>query len=153
MSAPTPRWRTARVAIPALWAFLLFNYIYCDILGLYYAPDLNEILTGELGGVEFTQEVLLGAGILMQVSMVGWLLSNIASRPVARVYAIAAGIITAVVQLASLTFGTENTLHYLYFSAVEVATSIAIIVLAVRWKKPAAGTAAAESVDGELVEA
>lgn len=87
----------------------------------------------------------------MQISMVGWLLSNIGSRRVARVYSIVAGVVVTLVQAGSLFAGSENTMHYIYFSIVEMATSIVIVVLAVRWK--AAAAAAAETRDGELVAA
>jgi hypothetical protein len=38
-------------------------------------------------------------------------------------------------QLASFFAGSDITLHYIFFSAVEILGNIAIMVLAVRWKR------------------
>jgi hypothetical protein len=124
-----------RTVVSSLWLFVILNYLYCDVLGLYWAEDLNALLAGELGGVRMTQEFLLGASVLMTVPMGSVLVSRIAPHRVARWSSVGAGIVMTLVQTSSLFFGSAPTLHYVYFSMVEIATTVAITWYAAsRWR-------------------
>ena len=59
-----------------LWIFLLFNYLYCDVLGMFDASILKEVLTGNIGGMQMTQGFLLGAAILMEIPIAMVILSR-----------------------------------------------------------------------------
>lgn len=123
-----------RRVVSALWLFAVLNYLYCDVLGLYYAEDLNALLTGELGGIRMTQGFLLGAAVLMTIPMGSVLVSRIAPHRVARWTSVAAGTVMTVVQVVSLTVGSAPTLHYIYFSIIEIATTAFIVWYALaRW--------------------
>ena len=41
--------RDPRAVLPALWVFAVLNYLYCDVLGLMHAPDLQGFLDGAVG--------------------------------------------------------------------------------------------------------
>ncbi len=64
-----------KVKLSTLWIFVMFNYLYCDVLGLMDPVLLNQILTGNLGFVEITEEFLLGGAILMEIPIAMVLLS------------------------------------------------------------------------------
>ena len=124
-----------RKVVSSLWLFAILNYLYCDLLGLMYPEDLQGFLDGKVGGLVIDQPFLLYAAILMTVPMASVLISRIAAHRFARIESIAAAVVMTLVQLATLVFGTPPTLHYLYFSVIEVATTIAIVWVAARtWK-------------------
>ena len=124
-----------RKVVSSLWLFAILNYLYCDLLGLMYPEDLQGFLDGKVGGLVIDQPFLLYAAILMTVPMASVLISRIAAHRFARIESIAAAVVMTLVQLATLVFGTPPTLHYMYFSAIEVATTIAIVWVAARtWK-------------------
>lgn len=63
------------------------------------------------------------------------LVSRIASRPVARWATVAAGGVMTIVQAASLLVGSGVTLHYAYFSVLEIATTAFLAgYVAFRWR-------------------
>lgn len=124
-----------RKVVSSLWLFAILNYLYCDLLGLMYPEDLQGFLDGKVGGLVIDQPFLLYAAILMTVPMASVLISRIAAHRFARIESIAAAVVMTLVQLATLVFGTPPKLHYMYFSAIEVATTIAIVWVAARtWK-------------------
>jgi hypothetical protein len=124
-----------RAMVSSLWLFAILNYLYCDILGLMYPPDLQSYLDGKIGGIEINQGFLLAAGVLMTIPMSAVLVSRIAPHRLARWWSIVAGAIMTLVQLGTLGVGSETTLHYAYFSVIEVATTAAIVWIAARrWK-------------------
>lgn len=124
-----------RTVVSSLWLFAILNYFSCDLLALMYPEDLQGFLDGKVGGLVIDQPFLLYAAILMTVPMASVLISRIATHRFARIESIAAAVVMTLVQLATLVFGTPPTLHYLYFSVIEVATTIAIVWVAARtWK-------------------
>ncbi len=124
-----------RTVVSSLWLFAILNYLYCDLLGLMYPEDLQGFLDGKVGGLVIDQQFLLYAAILMTVPMASVLIARIAPHRFARIESIAAAVVMTLVQLATLVFGTPPTLHYLYFSVIEVVTTIAIVWVAARsWK-------------------
>ena len=55
-----------------LWIFYMFNAAYIDITTLYYSVFINH-----KPAVHYTQAFLLGAGVLIEISIVMVLLSRI----------------------------------------------------------------------------
>ena len=124
-----------KVLLSTIWIFVVLNYLYCDVLGLMDANLLKGFLAGNAGGIQFTQGFLLGAGILMEISMAMVLLSRVLGYRANRWANIIAGVITTVVQLASLTFGT-NTMYYWFFSIIEITSTALIVWFAWTWHNP-----------------
>lgn len=124
-----------RTVVSSLWLFAILNYIYCDVLGLMYAPDLRGYIDGTVGGIQINQGFLLAAGVLMTIPMSSVLVSRIAPHRLARWWSIVAGAIMTLVQVGTLGIGSDITLHYAYFSVIEVASTVAIVWIAARrWK-------------------
>lgn len=124
-----------RVRLSILWVFLTLNYLYADVFSIMEAPVLQELLTGSVGGIQVTQEFLLGASFLMEIPMAMVVLSRLLSYRANRWANIIAGAIMALVQIASLFFGYEPTYHYIFFSIVEISCSSYIVWLAWGWMK------------------
>lgn len=132
---PAPYRPTPRAFVGALWLFAILNYLYCDVLGTHDPDYLAGILANDLGGLQMTDSFLLGASVLMTIPMSAVLVSRIAPHRLARWWSIVAGAIMTLVQAGSLGVGMDATSYYLYFSVIEIATTAAIVWIAVRrWK-------------------
>jgi len=123
------------VLLSTLWIFVILNYLYCDLIGLMDANFLKGYLSGNINGMQITQGFLLGASILMEISIAMVLLSRILKYRANRFANIIAGTITTLVQTATLFIG-PGTMYYLFFSILEIATTASIIWIAWQWTKP-----------------
>ena len=110
-----------------LWIFYMFNAAYIDITTLYYSVFINHKPI-----VHYTQAFLLGAGVLIEISIAMVLLSRILKYRANRWANIIAGIFLAVVQLVSV-FYRKPTLAYAFFSVIMIATAAVIVWYAWRW--------------------
>jgi Family of unknown function (DUF6326) len=119
-----------------LWIFLVLNFLYCDVLSLHDAEILGDLANGHAGPLQITPAFLLAASFLMEVPMSMVLISRLAPRTGNRIANIAAGAFMILVQVGSLFTAIPPSLSYFFFTVVEVATLAAIVVIAIRWKKP-----------------
>jgi len=121
-----------KVFLSTLWIFLTANYIFCDVFTLFYPESLNQLIAGEMGGMEITQIFLLSFAVLMELTMVMIILSRILSYKLNRLSNIVVGLIMTFIQAATL-FSDDNTLHYIFFSCVEIGTTVFIVYYAWKW--------------------
>ena len=117
-----------------LWIFVTLNYIFCDVFTLFYSESLKQLMTGEMGGMEINQEFLLAFSFLMELPMVMIVLSRILSYRSNRMANIVVASIMTIVQSATL-FTADNTLHYIFFSTIEISTTGFILYTAWQWNK------------------
>jgi hypothetical protein len=122
--------RAARLSL--LWVFALLNYLYCDVLGLFDVNTLKDLINGT-GAIDMTQGFLLGSAILMEIPIAMVLLSVVLPYKASRWVNIAAGAIMTIVQVSSLFVGSGPTAYYLFFSAIEIATTAFIVWYAWTW--------------------
>lgn len=130
------RMEDIKVKLSTLWVFVTFNYLYCDVLGLFDPVMLKELMTGTIGGIQFTEGFLLGAAVLMEIPMTMVLLSQVLKYRANRWANIIAGTIMTAVQFLSLFAGTPPTLYYMFFSTIEIACTLFIIWYAWKWPNP-----------------
>jgi hypothetical protein len=116
-----------------LWIFLTVNFIFCDVFTLMYSEELRKILSGKIGEMEITQEFLLTFALIMEIPMLMIILSRVLKRKINRILNVVFGLLLIIVQAGSLT-ADDNSLHYIFFSIVEISTLIAIVWLAIGWK-------------------
>jgi hypothetical protein len=122
-----------KVRLSTLWVFMLLNYLYCDVLGLF-DPGLPKNLT---------QEALLAASFLMEVPIAMVLLSRMLKYRPNRWANVIAGAFMALVQVSTLFVGTAPTAYYVFFSVIEIACLLFIVWTSWRWAEPAPVTAIA----------
>ena len=122
-----------KILLSTLWIFLVFNYLYCDVLTLMDPKVLNGIITGTIGGIQLTQGFLLGASILMEIPIMMVLLSRVLTYKANKIMNIITASIMAIVQTLSLFVGSP-TVYYSFFSAIEITTNLFIIGIAWKWK-------------------
>lgn len=121
--------RHPQIKLSALWIFATLNYLYCDVVTLMDPGKLRAFLSGSVGGLEITQQFLLAAGALVEVPMAMVLVSYLLTGRSGRIANIAAGGFMTLVQLGTL-FAGRPAPYYLFFSAIEIATTATIVVLA-----------------------
>jgi hypothetical protein len=123
-----------REKLSLLWIFLFLNFIFCDVFSLMYPPMIQEMAAGNLvDGLELSQGMLLGFAMVMELGMAMVVAARLLPRAVGRPLNIGLGFGFIALQLWSLT-GSGATLHYWFFSAVEVATLLWIVAGAWSWK-------------------
>ena len=115
-----------KLALSTLWVFLMFNYLYCDVLTL--TDPVKQ------SGPQLTQGFLLGASILMEIPIVMVILSRILKYRINRWANIIAGTIMVAVQILTLFIGIP-TIYYVFFSAIEITCALFIIWYAWKWPK------------------
>ncbi|MFI6323972.1 DUF6326 family protein [Nonomuraea sp. NPDC050556] len=118
--------------LSTLWVFALFNYLYCDIVGLMDSGLLKQYLTGHVGGLDISSGFLLGAAVLMEIPIAMIVVSRLAGPRTARLLNLAAGVLMTVVQSATLFMGTPTT-YYVFFSVIEIACTAYITWCAWKW--------------------
>lgn len=122
-----------KVLLSTLWIFLTVNYIFCDVFSLFYAPDLQQFLSGYAGDIALTESFLLTFAIVMELAMLMIVLSRVLKYSLNRWFNIVGGVIFTLVQAGSLADGNV-TQHYLFFSVIEISTTLLIIWIAWRWR-------------------
>jgi hypothetical protein len=130
-----------KTKLSTLWIFAVFNYLYAylyaDVNTLMDPEGLKIIMSGSLGSIYISQWFLLGAAILMETAIVMVFLSRILEYQADRRANVAAGVIhTAAV---SLSMSTSTPAPFpIFFGAIEIACTLYIIWVALRWKPEAA---------------
>ena len=122
-----------KVLFSILWVFVTVNYVFCDVFTLFYAPDLNQFLKGRIGDIELTQGFLLTFAIVMEFAMVMIVLSRVLKYSLNRWFNLIGGIAFTLIQAGTLADG-DFTLHYLFFSIVEISTTAYIGWAAWNWR-------------------
>lgn len=120
-----------------IWVFLSLNYIFCDVLSNMEMSVLRMLLEGHIAGIPMTEGLLLFAGISLEVPFSMVLLATILPYKANRITNMAAAAVMIIYQLGSFFAGSDTTLHYMFFSAVEIIGNLAILALAFKWKQAA----------------
>lgn len=123
-----------KVLLSTLWIFAVLNYLYADVLSLMNPERLNEFMTGVVGGMNITPTFLFFGAILMETAIVMVLFSRILSYKWNKITNIISGVIHTLAVSTSLFVGTPE-MFYVMFATIEIVTTIAIIVIAWRWKE------------------
>ena len=126
--------KNPKILLSTLWLFATVNYMFCDIFTLFHSESLKQLMTGEMGGMIISQTFLLGFAILMEIVMVMIVLSRFLPYKANRSLNIIIGLLMTFVQGSTL-FTADNTLHYIFFSIVEISTTIFIVYYAWNWKE------------------
>jgi hypothetical protein len=115
-----------RVRLSTLWVFMLFNFLYCDVMTAF-----DHTLTTSLA-----PDALLAASFLMEIPIAMVLVSRTLKQRPNRWTNVLAGAFMTLVQATTLFVGTPST-YYVFFSAIEIACLLFIVWTAWRWAEPA----------------
>lgn len=125
--------KDGKVILSTLWIFVTVNYVFCDVVTLMNPDDLKQILTGTVGNVQMNQQFLLGAAIMMEIPFAMILLSRLLKYKENRWANIIAGLIMTLIQISSLFAGSKLSLHYIFYSIIEIACTLFIVWYASKW--------------------
>ena len=124
-----------KVKLSTFWLFATLNYLYCDVVTIMDPQKLKQFIAGTVGGMEITQGFLLGAGVLVEIPIAMVLLSRILKYRLNRWANIIAGVIMTAVQILTL-FPSRPTPYYVFFSILEIASTLLILWFAWKWSNP-----------------
>jgi hypothetical protein len=135
MNTTSNEWNNRKVILSTLWIFVTVNYIFCDVVTLMNHRDLNNILAGTVGTIKMNEKFLLGAAILMEIPFLMIILSRLLNHKINRWTNIIAALIMTLVQISSFFVGTDSTLHYKFFSVIEIGCTLFMVWYAWTWNK------------------
>ena len=121
--------------LSALWVTLMFFYLYADILTFYQQGALEEIMAGELGGVQINQAFSLTAAIVMAIPSVMVFLSLALKAKVNRWANIIVGIYSAGLLLVTVLLAGAFDPHYILYDIIEAVLIALIVGYAWKWPK------------------
>ena len=133
-NSKTTEMQDRKAILSTLWIFLTANYIYCDVLSHMDPTAIKELVTGTLGSIQVTQGFLLAAAIFMEIPFAMIILSRVLKYRINRWANIIAGVFMAASQVGTMNMGTPPTLHYLFYSAIEIACNLFIVWYAWKWR-------------------
>jgi hypothetical protein len=131
----TEKIKEKKTMLSTLWIFVTANYIFCDVASLMNPSDLKQILSGAVGSIQMNQKFLLGASIMMEIPFIMILLSRVLKFKANKLANIIAASIMTLVQISSLFVGSGPSLHYMFFSAIEISCTLFIVYYAIKWKQ------------------
>ena len=125
-----------KMKLSALWAALMFVYIYCDIYSLFRTGQLEEMMSGRMGPFPVTQGSLLAASILMIIPAVMVFLSLTLKPKINRWVNIILGVLYTFVNISNLI--GETWVYYIFSGVVEIVFTFLIVGYAWKWRNPEA---------------
>jgi Family of unknown function (DUF6326) len=122
-----------KLRLAALWASMMFFYIYVDYFGLHMPGHINNILEGKVFVFDITQVFLLTALVLTTIPALMIFLSVALPAKVNRW----TNIIVAAVWIPYTLFNLagEAWMHMVFGAVVEVVLLLLIIRYAWKWPK------------------
>jgi hypothetical protein len=121
-----------KLKLSAIWVTLMLFYIYADILGFYTPGTIENVVSGEIGGVQITEGFLLVMAIWMAVPSVMVFLSLALKAKVNRWVNIVAAIVSMLV-LGATFFAGEFSVRYTFQAVVEGVLMLLILWYAWKW--------------------
>jgi len=123
----------AKIKLSALWATVMFLFLYVDVFGLYKPGVIEEIIAGKIWKFEITQAWALGSLVLMTIPSLMVFLSLGLKAKANRWINLIAGFLYVVVVVGN-TIG-EAWAFYIFGSFVELGLLSMIIWTAWKWPR------------------
>ena len=121
-----------RVKMSALWASMLFVFVYVDLFSLYRADFRADIEAGEIAGFTINQAFLLGTTAYVVIASLMVFLTLVLPPQITRVTNLTLSVLYAVTIVGG-AIGEWS--YYVFGSAIEVALLGAIVYYAWTWPK------------------
>jgi len=123
-----------KLILSALWIFASINWVFCDVVSLMEQGYFQALVNGGImDGMAITEEFLFMFAVMLEISFLMIVLSLVLKYKANRIVNVIAGIYMAIIQTGSL-FAGSNTMHYWFFSFVEIGAYLVIIIYALKWK-------------------
>jgi len=135
----TKGWKDEKVSVnmklSVLWIGVMFLYVYADIKALFETGIIEQIISGQIGGMVINQDFLLYSAILMSIPPVMAFLSLILKPAVNRIVNIVMGSLHILLAIGILFGPGEIWAYYYWYSALEIGFHVLIVLHAIKWPK------------------
>ena len=121
-----------RFKLSALWAALMFLYLYADVFSLYRPGQLEKLAAGQIGPFAVSQITLLIFSALMLIPALMVFLSLALKPGLSRWLNIILGAAYTLVNLSNLL--GETWAYYILYGVVEIGLTALIVFFAWRWR-------------------
>jgi uncharacterized protein DUF6326 len=99
-----------------LWAFVMLNILAADVISFLDRTFLEQLLSGNAGGIEITPAFQLLAAAFLEIPIAMIVLSRLLPAHWNRRANIAAAVVTA----AFIVGGGSLAPHYVFFAGIEI---------------------------------
>ena len=123
-----------KIKLSALWITLMLFYIYADILGFYTPGVIENVISGEIGGIQITQVFLFVMAIWMAIPSVMVFLSLALKAKANRWVNIIVGLLSIFI-LAATFFVGEFSIRYTFQAIIEAVLMVMLVWYAWNWPK------------------
>ena len=121
-----------RLKISALWVVLLFLYAYGDIFGFFKPGQIEDVVSGEISGIDITEGFLFAISVYVAVASV-MIFLTLVLRPAAARWS---NIVLAILYVATIVAAAlGESAYYWFLSAVEIATLLLVVRYAWTWPR------------------
>ena len=121
-----------RSKLSALWATMLFLYVYADVLSLYRPGEIDDIRDGMMGPFAVSQASLVTASVIVIIPAFMIFLSLTLPSRLNRWTNITAGVVYTLVNISNLV--GETWVYYWVFGILEILVTVLIVRYA--WTSP-----------------
>ena len=128
--APSMKKIETKALLSTLWVVVMINMLKADILSVYIPGAAEEV--ARTAGDTPIPLLMLGAAVMMEISILMILLSRVLKYTVNRW----ANIIVSLVTIAFIVGGGVSYPHYLFIAAVEIVCLLLIVWFAWKWRNP-----------------
>ena len=126
-----------RLKISALWVVLLFLYAYGDIFGFFKPGQIEDVVSGEISGIEITDGFLFAVSVYVAIASVMIFLTLVLRPAVARL----SNVVLAILYIATIVAAAiGESAYYWFLSVVEIAALVLIARYAWMWPRERNGT-------------
>ena len=121
-----------KLKMSALWASVMFCYIYADYFGLYVPGSLQQVLAGKMGPLgPVTQMVLLGTSVTLAIPSVMIFLSLVLKPNFNRWLNIVLGVLYTAIIIMTM-WGWAFSIFY---GVIEIALTGLVVWYAWNWPR------------------
>ena len=125
-----------KAKLSAAWITAMFLYVYGDFLTIFSPGMVDDLLAGDLGGMQTTQVVLLGIAIFMAIpSFMVFLSIALKARANRWANIIVGTIYTAVALVTGFGALMGGVLFYVFLAILEAALCMLIVRFAWMWPR------------------
>jgi len=126
-----------RLKISALWVVLLFLYAYGDLFGFFKPGQIQDVVSGEISGIEITDGFLFAVSVYVAIASV-MIFLTLVLRPAAARWS---NVLLAILYIATIVAAAiGESAYYWFLSVVEIAALALVVRYAWTWPRETNGT-------------
>lgn len=122
-----------KIKLSLLWVAVMFFYVYADIKSLFKTGVLEDIIKGQILGMQINQFFLMSSAILMSIPAIMIFLSLILKPQVSRILNIVFASIFTFTIIGTYFMPGKVWYYSIYYSTLECIFNFLIIWFAWKW--------------------